>query len=92
MYLQIPTNWGRDKLSRVKSSLKILQTLMTSSVEGDSPVLLIFLKNSPNSSFRTVAAVTGRPVSFSVFFRKLETSFRVELRLSALFSRTFGPS
>ena len=39
MYRQIPTSWGRERLSSVRSSLKLLQTLMTSSCDGDSPVL-----------------------------------------------------
>ena len=39
MYRQMATSCGRDKLSRVRSSLKALHTLITSSEVGDSPVL-----------------------------------------------------
>lgn len=39
MYRQMATSCGLERLSSVKSSLKILQTLMISSCEGDSPVV-----------------------------------------------------
>ena len=92
MYLHIPTSCGLDKLSSVRSSLKILHTLMTSSLVGESPVALTFLKKSVNSSFLVLTAETGRPLSRSVFLRKEDTCLRVARRSAALLSFDFWPS
>jgi len=79
-------------LSRVRSSLKSLQTLITSSFVGDSPVARTLRKNSVNSSFLVLTASTSRPLSLRVLRRKAETCLRVSRRWAAFFSRDFWPS
>ncbi|RCI13063.1 hypothetical protein L249_0659, partial [Ophiocordyceps polyrhachis-furcata BCC 54312] len=89
MYRHIDTSCGRERLSSVTSSRKTLQTRITSSRVGVSPVDRTLRKKLANSSLCAVAALRGRPVSLSVCLRNALTSLRVDRRRLALASFDF---